>query len=248
MFCYILSSFPMIDLNKPGDLVIKQRYSPRIKLLIAVIVAVVLLISAGLIYNYGLDRAGFERQNAEQTQQTLQDEMRRLQDQNKDLQESLARSERTIQMDQTAYQDLDKSLKASAQEIVKLREELNFYRNIISPADKKSGLRIQNLYIESAGGTNQFRYKLVLIQALKHERSVQGRASFEISGMQVGEDVVLKVPGANERPILVNFKYFQDIEGKLDLPRNFQPKRVKVTITTPGGTFVAEATYNWPQV
>jgi hypothetical protein len=174
--------------------------------------------------------------------------MRKLQDENRELQESLARSQRTIQMDQAAYQDLDKSLKASAQEIVKLREELNFYRNIISPADKKSGLRIQTLYIEAAGGTNQYRYKLVLIQALKHESTVQGRASFEISGMQVGEDMVVKVPTANERPILVNFKYFQDIEGKLELPRNFQPKRVKVTITTPGGTSMAEATYNWPEV
>src|SRR3989338_6052191 len=238
----------MIDLNKPGELVIKQRYSPRIKLLLAVILTLALLASAGLIYNYGLNRAGFERQSAEQTQQTLQDEMRKLREEGRELQEALARAQRTSQMDQAAYQDLDKSLKASAQEIVKLREELNFYRNIISPADKKSGLRIQTLSIEPAGGTNQYRYKLVLIQALKHESTVQGRASFEISGMQVGEDVVVKVPTANERPIPVNFKYFQDIEGKLELPRNFQPKRVKVTITTPGGTSMAEATYNWPEV
>ncbi|MEK9134249.1 MAG: DUF6776 family protein, partial [Pseudomonadota bacterium] len=145
----------MIDLNKPGELVIKPRYSPRIKLLLAVIAAVVLLVSAGLIYNYGLNRAGFERQSAEQTQQTLHDETRKLRDENHELQESLARAQRTIQMDQAAYQDLDKSLKASAQEIVKLREELNFYRNIISPTDKKSGLRIQNLYIEAAGSANQ---------------------------------------------------------------------------------------------
>lgn len=237
----------MLDLNKPGDLVIKPRYSPRIKLLIAVIIAVLLLTAAGLIYNYGLNRAGFERQSAEQTQQTLQDETRKLQDGNQELQEALARAQRTIQMDQAAYQDLDKSLKASAQEIVKLREELNFYRNIISPADKKGGLRIQNLYIESAGSANQYRYKLVLIQALKHENTIQGRASFEISGMQVGEDVVLRVPTTSERPILVSFKYFQDIEGKLDLPRNFQPKRIKVYITSPGGESMAEAVYNWPE-
>src|SRR3989344_29038 len=234
----------MVDLSKPGELVIKQRYSPRVKMLLAVIAAVVLLVASGLIYNYGLDRAGFERQSAQETQQTLQDEMRKLGDENRELREPLARSQRTIQMDQAAYHDLDKPLKASAQEIVKLGEELNFYRNIISPADKKSGLRIQTLSIEPAGGTNQYRYKLVLIQALKHESTVQGRASFEISGMQVGEDVVVKVPTANERPIPVNFKYFQDIEGKLELPRNFQPKRVKVTITTPGGTSMAEATYN----
>jgi hypothetical protein len=44
----------------------------------------------------------------------------------------------------------------------------------------------------------------------------------------------------------VNFKYFQDIEGKLELPRNFQPKRVKVYIKTSGGTSLAEATYAWP--
>jgi ATPase subunit of ABC transporter with duplicated ATPase domains len=236
----------MIDLNKPGELIIKQRYSPRMKLLLAVMAAVVLLASAGFIYNYGLNRAGFEAQSAQETQQTLQDEMRKLQDENRELQESLARSQRTIQMDQAAYQDLDKSLKASAQEIVKLREELNFYRNIISPADKKSGLRIQNLYIEPAGGANQFRYKLVLIQALKHESTVQGRAIIEVSGMQVGEDTLLRFPAANERPIQVNFKYFQDIEGKLELPRNFQPKRVKVYIKTSGGTSLAEATYAWP--
>lgn len=236
----------MIDLNKPGELIIKQRYSPRMKLLLSVMAVVALLASAGFIYNYGLNRAGFERESAQETQQTLQDEMRKLRDENRELQESLARSQRTIQMDQAAYQDLDKSLKASAQEIVKLREELNFYRNIISPADKKSGLRIQNLYIEPAGGTNQFRYKLVLIQALKHESTVQGRAIIEVSGMRVGEDTLLRFPAANERPIQVNFKYFQDIEGKLELPKNFQPKRVKVYITTSGGTSLAEATYAWP--
>jgi hypothetical protein len=238
----------MIDLNKPGDLVIKPRYSPRIKLLLAVILAVALLALAGLIYNYGLTRAGFERESAEQVQLASQANIRKLQEKNQELQESLARAQRTVQMDQAAYQDLDKSLKASAQEIVKLREELNFYRNIISPVDQKIGLRIQNLSIEPVGTTNQFRYKLVLIQALKHESSVHGRASFEISGIQVGEDATVRVPAVNERPIQVNFKYFQDIEGKLELPRNFQPKRIKVIITSVGGTSMAEATYNWPLV
>ncbi|MHB8744826.1 MAG: hypothetical protein ACYC9L_17180, partial [Sulfuricaulis sp.] len=66
----------MLDLNKPGDLVIKPRYSPRTKLLIAVIIVVLLLTAAGLIYNYGLNRAGFERQSAVDTQQTLRDQTR----------------------------------------------------------------------------------------------------------------------------------------------------------------------------
>ena len=36
----------------------------------------------------------------------------------------------------------------------KLREELNFYRNIISPVDKKAGLRIQSLAVEPIGNSN----------------------------------------------------------------------------------------------
>ncbi|OGI48349.1 MAG: hypothetical protein A2151_00760 [Candidatus Muproteobacteria bacterium RBG_16_65_34] len=233
--------------NTTGELVVKPRVQPRVKILIAAAVGAVVLTAFSWIYNHGLSMAGFEREWATRRVQTLQGETERAANENQELREALARAERTIQMDQTAYQDLDRSLKVSAQEIVKLREELNFYRNIISPPDQKSGLRIQNLYIEPAAGVNRFSYKLVLIQALKHERSISGIARFEISGVQGGQDTVLRVPAANERPIGVNFKYFQDIEGRFELPRNFKPLKVKVSVTTSGGTQEVEAVYAWPQ-
>lgn len=234
--------------RKTADVVVKPRYAPTTKLLIAGGIAVAIVASAVFIYNYGLNMAGFERDSAVRAHEKLEQESRQLRDESQQLREALARAQRTIQMDQAAYQELDKSLKGSAQEIVRLREEVNFYRNIISPTDKKSGLRIQNLYIVPAGGVNQYRYKLVLIQALKHERAISGQVSFEISGMQAGQDTVLKFPKPTERPIYVNLKYFQDIEGKVELPRNFQPQRIRISITTPGGGQPIEASYAWPQV
>ena len=237
----------MFEKFKTGDLVIKPRYSPRVKLLLALCIVVVALVSAGLLYNYGLGQAGFERESAVETQQGLRDDTRKLTSENQELRESLARAQRTVQMDQTTYQELDKSLKASAQEIVKLREELNFYRNILSPSDKKSGLRIQSLFIEPTGGNNQFRYKLVLVQGLKHEHNILGQAKFEISGTQVGENAIVILPASGESEIQVNFKYFQDIEGKIELPKNFQPKRIKVSITPSNGVRPVEASYAWPQ-
>ncbi len=233
--------------RKTVDVVVKPRTSPATKLLIAGGAAVTVVAAAVFIYDRGLSMAGFERDSAVHVRAALEQETGKLRDEMQQLREALARSQRTIQMDQAAYQELDKSLKTSAQEIVRLREEVNFYRNIISPVDKKSGLRIQNLHIVPAGGVNQYRYKLVLIQALKHERAVSGQVSFEISGMQAGQDTVLKFPKPTERPIYVNLKYFQDIEGKVELPRNFQPQRVKVLITTSGGQPI-ETSYIWPQV
>lgn len=229
-----------------GAVVVKRRFSPRTKLLIFAAVGTIVITAAIFVYDQGLSMAGFERALAARLQQRLEDENGRLKNENQQLREALARAERAIQMDQAAYQDLDKSLQSSAQEIVKLREELNFYRNIISPADKKGGLRIQSLDIQ-ATGPNTYRYKLVLIQALKHERSIYGTAILEISGLQGGQNSVVKIPTANERPIQVNLKYFQDIEGKFELPRGFRARSIKVNVTTAGGAQTVEAVYDWPQ-
>ncbi|NIO41968.1 MAG: hypothetical protein GTO41_18460, partial [Burkholderiales bacterium] len=65
--------------------------------------------------------AGFERLSASRQQQDLENQVARLKAENQSLQEALARAERTLQMDQTAYQELDGSLKASNLEITKLR-------------------------------------------------------------------------------------------------------------------------------
>lgn len=236
----------MFNRNKTGELIIKPRYSPRTKLLVVIGGVVVLTAAVTLIYNYGLSMAGFERYSATRAQDSLATETRRLEGENRELRESLARAQRAVQMSDSTHQELEKTLQSSSQEIVKLREELNFYRNIISPADKKSGLRIQSLVIEP-DGTNRFRYKLVLIQALKHERSIYGSASFEISGTQAGQDTVLKFPTPAQRPVSVNFKYFQDIEGRFELPRNFKPRQIKVVVLTSGGGQSVEETFAWPR-
>lgn len=237
----------MFKRRTTGQLVVKPQLSSRTKLIVAGGVLSALFIAASWIYNHGLSTAGFERSFATLAQQKLEDEIHQRATETDELRASLARAQRSVQMNETAFQELDRSLKASAQEIVKLREELNFYRNIISPTDKKSGLRIQNLYIEPSG-VSQYRYKLVLIQALKHEQTIYGSASFEISGVQAGQDSVVAVPGAAGRPIKVNLKYFQDIEGQFTLPKDFKPQRIKVNVMPSSGAQVVEESYPWPQV
>ena len=236
----------MFNRNKTGELVVKPRLSSRTKLLLVTAVASIAILGAGWIYNYGSEMAGFDRLSADRQQQRLQEELRRQKAENQELRESLARAQRSVQMTEKAVQELDRSLKTSAQEDVKLRDELNFYRNIISPADKKSGLRIQNLYIEPTASATHYRYKLVLIQALKHELTIRGSANFEIAGVLGGQDAVLTFPPANERPIAVNVKYFQDIEGRFELPKNFKPRRVKVTVVPSSGAQSIAETYAWP--
>lgn len=237
----------MFNSKKTGELIVKQRYAPRTKIIIAGVIGTVLIVAVAATYNYGLSVAGFKRLMANRAQESLELQIKEYKKENHQLRGALARAERTLQMDQAAYSELDSSLKESAKQIVRLREELNFYRNIISPPNKKSGLRIQSLNIEPTTTSNHFRYKLVLIQALKHDNTISGNAEFEVSGMQAGKNAVLKFP-TKSKAIAVRFKYFQDVEGKLELPRNFEPLKIKISVRTSGRVKqTVEQTYNWPK-
>ena len=237
--------------QKTGELVIKRRISPRLKLFIVSFGAVLLIVGAGAIYNYGLSSAGVDSFAVFKRQSALRDDLKRLIDENRELRETLARAQRTLQMDQVAYQELDRSLKDSAKEINKLKEELSFYRNIISPSNKVGGLQIERLHVERVGNPadSSYRYKLVLIQSLKHEHTIYGRVRLDVNGAQDGRDAVLTYPASNERQHSLNFKYFQEIEGIIKLPRNFLPAGIKVSIaTTSPAVQTLEQNYAWPKL
>lgn len=236
----------MFNRNRTSEMIVKPAYSPRLKMTIALVFAVVAVIGGAALYNYGLSSAGFESFIASRAQEGLQESITRLREENEQLKGSLARAERTLQMDQTAYNELNQSLKQSAAEIVKLREDLNFYRNIISPANKKEGLRIQSLNIDKTGEKNSYKYKLVLIQALKHDYQVRGSANIEVTGLQAGKSTQLNFPGKKEKKIGVNFRYFQEFNGNLKIPGNFEPKNVKIKVVTRGrNAATVEKSYNW---
>ena len=121
----------------------------------------------------------------------------------------------------------------------------------ISPDNKVAGLKIDRLTIDRAGNPadNHFRYKLVLVQALKHEHTIYGRVRLEVNGAQGGRDAVLAFPTMNDKQHNVNFKYFQEFEGVMKLPRNFQPSMVKVSITTTSpAAQTLEQNHAWPKL
>lgn len=234
---------------KTAAVVVRPHISPVRKFVIG---AAAIAAGIGLLYatySFGLWNAGYARSDAVRLRGELRTEIAKLQDENTELRDALARAQRQLQIDQTAYEELNTSLASSTRELATLREELSFYQKIISPANKRAGVQIQDLKIEQSGTKDQYRYKLVLIQALSHDSLVTGSAGLEISGVQAGKQAVIRLPEAGGRPISVNFKYFQNIEGLIQLPPDFKPMRIKVSVSTTGrNADTLEQWYYWPQV
>ncbi len=247
--CLVVNKLKLFKINwrnKTGELVVRPRYSSKLMLFLAGLSGALLIIAGSAIYNHGMSMAGFDRLAAIHRQQTLRDELTHLRSENQMLRAGLAEAQRAVQMNQAAYQQLDKSLSDSANQILKLRERVAFYQDIISPADNIAGPRIQTLRIERLAGPNQYQYQLMLIQALKHQQTIYGRATLQISGVAAGQNAVLTFPGPNDKPLVVNFKYFQELDGKITLASNFTPQHVTVSVTAGGQKL--EQSYAWPKL
>jgi uncharacterized membrane-anchored protein YhcB (DUF1043 family) len=235
-------------ISKTGTkLEVRPRPSPWRRLLLALGLAVLVAGLTWSAYILGLERAGYHQAEAQRLRQQLRDQHAQLERENADLKETLARAERQHQVTAKAYEDLDVSLQASTQTIADLREELNFYRNILTPANKERGLQIQDLAIEPAGIADQYRYKLVLIQTLEHKRSVKGKVAIEVVGIQDGQERTINIEDSEESPLAVKFRYFQRLIGTIRLPTDFQPSRVRVRLSANGDRDAdVERWYDWP--
>ena len=232
-------------------IVIRSKVSTSAKTLLTVIGLAALLGMIWAAYQYGHSEANFSWQTANQTIERLEKDLEIVRKENKDLRMSISQAQRQLQIDKSAYKELSSNLNTSNAEITDLHKELKFYRSIISPKDGRSGVQIQDLAIRSTDKADIYSFKLVLIQALRHSEEVSGTVGFEIKGSKNDRQTVIKHPRSPDSEIHVNFRYFQNLEGIIDLPPDFAPVEIKVSVTTLGKKKkpnTTERIYQWPRV
>ena len=219
----------------------------RLALVAAVLVAMAVMLYAG--YYYGKIGSELSLARSQQLVGELNQEVESLRQRFADIQGSLARAERQLQIDKTAYAELGAELKSSNQRLASLRNELSFYRSIISPENGEAGARFQEFVVARTHEPRVFAYRLVLIQALQHTSDVEGALTLEIKGKRAGNPASLRLPPAGSDDIKVKFKYFQTLEGTFELPDGFVPGEVKVVLTPgPKKSTAVERWYRWSEI
>ncbi len=232
-------------------LVVRPHRPLRNGLIYAALAAVILAMIAGA-YQFGQIRAGYDSTLAIQQQNQQNNEIEALTQRNQELRDRIALLERSAEIDKEAAGRLQVNVAAAQDELLKLREELAFYRGIISPQDSVAGLRIQNMRIQASPVENQFRYRLVLIQAVDHDRNVSGKVTMTLRGELRGEDVSLPVADlvtSNADKFEFSFKYFQNLEGDFQLPDGFKPSQLDVVVI-PSGCDAEEVSrsFGWQEI
>ena len=170
---------------------------------------------------------------------------------------------RARQVQETAYDELRSKLSLAEAALAEAKQRLLLYDDILSPQDLEPGLHIQHFAVrprllDAAGKKlaegRYYQYHLVLANVRGGDTAVSGHFEVRLSGQQAGKDVVLKLKdlnttGADGQAGLDRFslKYYQSIEGYLELPTDFVPAKVEVTLNPVSGENTGKVTrvFEW---
>jgi hypothetical protein len=230
------------------NLVVKAHRPWKSKFVWAIIF-LALVISGWTLFDYGRYLAGYDSRDADNEIDGLLQVQKHLEKRIESLREDKAVLERAAQIERKAYNELDTTLKILQAEILEHKEELAFYRGIVSPKDSSSGLYLQNFFLNQNGETRSYRYKVVLTQVLKNSRLISGKVKLQFDGLLDGVSKILDLKAVTAKKVKdlnYRFKYFQNVEGVVEFPEGFSLLRVKVQILPRGrARDLIEKTIEW---
>ncbi|MEM1174086.1 MAG: DUF6776 family protein [Pseudomonadota bacterium] len=213
-------------------------------------VAAIALTAIYLSFELGRIQAGHNIVDVAAERQALNKEIDSLENSIRELKEEVALLETHKQIDAEAYREVEGSLADLQAKIQEQRDAIAFYRGIVSPDDGGRGLRVQEMTLTSGREERVFNLRLVLVQAMRHDRRVSGDVVLQIAGEDGNGEktysyIELKTENAEaEWPF--SFRYYQNFERELVLPDGFTPLSVNIEVRSRTRSIDSiEETYAW---
>ncbi len=236
-------------MTRSHQIVQKSHKGPMRALVYGVVALVTVAGSGWALFDYGRYRAGFDSEAALQQLTSLEHRIKAYELETRGLREKIAILEHGKKIDQAAYVSVESNLKALQDELLELKQQINFYQSIVSPADVKKGVRVLSLEFEALDDAREFRYKLILIRGPRRARQVIGRAKVHLVGVQQGKEVKFPLDDLHLSKVgsgKYRFRYFQEFQGIIALPEGFEPREAVVKLTPSGKTpKVVEERFEW---
>ena len=193
-----------------------------------------LVVIGYLVFEFGRIQGGYDLVDAAKERGEYEDRIAGLEEEIVALDQEVALLKTHREIDREAYKEVEGSLTSLQAKIQEQRDAIAFYRGIVSPADGNKGLRVQDLKLTRGKEEREFNLRLVLVQAMRHDRKVSGDVNLSVEGSQDGVEksyayTELLPPEAN-KAWAFSFRYFQDFDRQIVLPDGFTPERIRVEV------------------
>lgn len=114
--------------------------------------------------------------------------------------------------------------------IAELEQGIRFYKSLMAPGELVEGLSVRGIDLIPGIEAGRYQFRILVQQSARKHDLLTGTLRVELQGLRDGEQVSLELSGLSEqipRPdIRLRFKYFQAIDGELELPEGFVPRKM----------------------
>lgn len=240
----------MSEQRKPAEEYVVTRHRPGYRLWQYVIVLALTAIAAAAGYAAGMAQGGFRFTIAETSNKQLEEQVATLTASYRNARQQLVNLERGKLIDEQALNQARTIIVDLETRAADLKSDLTFYKNIMAPSETSKGLQVDRFSLTSDRQTSTYDFKLVLTQVGNNKNYISGVVAVNIIGMRDDEKEVIALRDLSQDiedlGVKFRFRYFQDVEGKLTLPDDFEPLDVQVVAQAEGRKSAqAERTFNW---
>lgn len=243
----------MAESKKPEEEYVVVRHRPGHRLRRSLILLLFSVVCGALGYIAGVSQGEFPLSQRLEIRERPDDQSSALRERYSEARQRLLQLERSQVIDQQALRQARRTISSLETTIAALRADLTFYRNIMAPSESNRGLQVDSLVLKPTRNDDEYRFKLVLIQVGDNESYISGFTTVNIMGERDGKEVLIPLRDVSgdisDQNIRLRYRYFQNIEGTLSLPRNFQPHEIQVVAKSEGAkATVVERSYDWDQL
>lgn len=203
-------------LRRPtNELLIRPRWSKRLRVTVTITVIICTIAALYGAWRWGYFMAVDQQEERQQSLELTSGELRKANRRIERLSLDLAKAERQKQIQDAAYEEVNKTYQKVEQKNEFLQRRVNFYRSIISPEDGVAGVKVHDVRtrVLAEGGVD---FELVLIQAMAHQKEVKVGVTIELYESRRQKTPIAVWPASGVE--LVEFRYSQVLEGVLSLP------------------------------
>jgi hypothetical protein len=236
--------------RKPAEEYVVIRHRPGYRFRRTAILLVFTIVAAVAGYAAGLAQGGFRFSSAEESNQVLENEVETLREDFRKARQQLINLERGRAIDEQALKQARKTIVDLETRIESLQSDLTFYKNIMAPSETSKGLQVDSFTLVPARNRDSYDFKLVLTQVGNNKSYISGVVAVNVIGLRDEEKEVIALRDLSEDiadlGVKFRFRYFQDVEGSLKLPEEFEPLEIQVVAQAEGRkSSQAERTFNW---
>jgi hypothetical protein len=232
--------------KKHHDVVLEEIVPARRRRLRVYITLAVALALLGT-YVLGLVNGRQHELSLERERDQLAREVAELENKLRTTRDQLALQRTSTRMAEQAQSQVRSEIRTLRDQVAELEEAVAFYKNVMAPGQKETGLSIEQLDLAPAEEARTHDFRLVLTQLGDNRAFLDGQVQIRVTGQRGDNEVTLSndvlSAGSETR---FRFRYFQELTGRVELPKNFDPTDVNVKAVATGRRQArAEREFNW---